>query len=113
MKFWKVGLQLVFEDTYIFRSFLRLFQDLVLQKHTSLVDEVNHLTFRFPPILSFSLESNMYYVFKLFDLIFPYITELIPELTVLIDEFLNDIHLLVQLIEFGVCERFCIRKPLI
>jgi len=55
----------------------------------------------------------MYYVFKLFDLIFPYITELIPELTVLIDEFLNDIHLLVQLIEFGVCERFCIRKPLI
>ena len=47
-------------------------------------------------------------VFKLLDFFLANTTQLVTELSVFIDELLNDIHLLVQLGELGICEDFSI-----
>ena len=52
-------------------------------------------------------------VFKLLDLFLANTTQLVTELSVFIDELLNDIHLLIQLGELGVCEDLSIRKFLV
>ena len=58
--------------------------------------------------LSFFLETIIDNIFKLLDLFFANTTQLISELSVFIDEFLNHIHLLIQLSELGICEDLCV-----
>ena len=55
--------------------------------------------------LSFSFESTVDDLLELLDLVAAYAAKLVPKFTVFINKCLNDIHLLIQLIEFGIGQR--------
>lgn len=63
--------------------------------------------------MGFFVEPWAYDVFKLLDLVPSDFAELFSEFSVFVDEVLDYAHLLVQLVEFGVCQGFGLWKTII
>ena len=61
--------------------------------------------------LSLFLKASVDDLFELLDLFFADAPELVPELSVLLDELLDHVHLLGKLIELLVCQSFSIGEP--